>query len=55
MSEISRELQEQQNKDVGAAMRKLFGEIPTIDAKAIEAEERRALDRLNAKLKPQET
>lgn len=32
MSEISRELQEQQAKDVGEAMKKVFGDIPVIDA-----------------------
>lgn len=32
MSEISRELQEQQAKDVGEAMKKIFGDIPAIDA-----------------------
>lgn len=30
MSEISRELQEQQDKDIGAAFKKIFGDIPVI-------------------------
>lgn len=32
MSEISRELQEQQAKEIGPIMKKLFGNIPVIDA-----------------------
>lgn len=31
MSQISRELQEQQDKDIGKAFEKIFGDIPTID------------------------
>lgn len=45
MSEISKELQEQQMKDAGAAMKKIFGDIPVIDAAAINEEERKRLER----------
>lgn len=55
MSEISRELQEQQNKDVGQVIKKLFGDVPVIDAKQVNDETRRMLERdaikqLNAQL-----
>jgi hypothetical protein len=37
MSMINEELQRQQDKDIGAAIRKVFGDgVPTIDAKEIE-------------------
>lgn len=45
MSEINKELQDQQFKDVGAAFRKVFGDIPTIDAKEVEQQEREALEK----------
>lgn len=47
MSMINEELQRQQDKDIGAAIRKVFGDgVPTIDAKEIEAQEeaRKSLD-----------
>lgn len=52
MSEISKELQAQQDKDVGAIVKKLFGDdVPAIDAKQVNEEERKRLqatiDRLN--------
>lgn len=46
MSMISKELQEQQDKDVGAAFKKIFGEdTPVIDAQKINDEERKSLER----------
>lgn len=35
MSMISKELQDQQTKDVGEAMKKIFGDIPVIDPKTV--------------------
>lgn len=41
MSQINEELQRQQDKDIGAAIRKVFGDdAPSIDAEQINAEER---------------
>lgn len=47
MSQINEELQRQMSADVGAAIKKVFGEnTPAIDAKQINAEEREAAERL---------
>lgn len=46
MSMINEELQKQQDKDIGAAMRKVFGEdTPTIDANQINEQERIAAEK----------
>lgn len=45
MSEISRELREQQEKSIPEALKKIFGDIPVIDAQQINDEERKQLER----------
>ena len=53
MSMINEELRKQQEKDVGAAIRKVLGDdVPVIKSGDIDAEERKArIDRLNAQIK----
>jgi hypothetical protein len=45
MSQISKDLQEQQDKNIADAMRKVFGDIPVIDAEAVNREERNEVQR----------